>query len=326
MFSVVIIREQPVVWLCDQEPVRTFQKCPPHKKAELRRWWTYLSRQRFTAHPIQGHISRNNFDDLIGAKSWELAEEAFTRMDVHLDLNMTMIRPLDGLQQVEYPKEFGDSYKCAEKRLEPVLVTQEQWKRDKNYIWHEHQIVVASERIPVLFKWTHESSGYVGADRTLHLFKECFHATWSDDQLRKPLQPILDKCPCRFRKHGDVKNIGLYLTLPVPKCANSVRYLEYTEMLKFGGYDFTVVVTCARTRFIRVFLRTKRLTGKGTIKLLLERWFTIYGAPKEMNSDEDVRLRCDTGWYKGVPRALNVQVSTEILSTHRRNPLCERQS
>ena len=27
-------------------------------------------------------------------------------MDVHLDLNMTMIRPLDGLQQSEYLKEL----------------------------------------------------------------------------------------------------------------------------------------------------------------------------------------------------------------------------
>ena len=52
-------------------------------------------------------------------------------MDVHLDLNMTMIRPLDGLRQVEYLKEFGDIYKRLEKHLEPVLVNQEQWKRDK---------------------------------------------------------------------------------------------------------------------------------------------------------------------------------------------------
>ena len=29
-----------VVWLCDQEPVRTFQKRPPPEKAKLRRWWT----------------------------------------------------------------------------------------------------------------------------------------------------------------------------------------------------------------------------------------------------------------------------------------------
>ena len=54
-------------------------------------------------HHMQGvksecadYISHNNFDDTIGAKSEELAQEAFRRMDVHLDLNMTMIRPLHG--------------------------------------------------------------------------------------------------------------------------------------------------------------------------------------------------------------------------------------
>ena len=62
----------PVVWLCDQEPVRTFQKSPPPEKAKLRRWWTYLSQLRLTVHHIQGvnnecanYISRNNFDALI---------------------------------------------------------------------------------------------------------------------------------------------------------------------------------------------------------------------------------------------------------------------
>ena len=43
----------PVVWLCDQEPVRTFQKGPPPEKAKLRCWWTYLSQLRLTVHHIQ---------------------------------------------------------------------------------------------------------------------------------------------------------------------------------------------------------------------------------------------------------------------------------
>ena len=58
-----------------------------------------LSRLRLSVHHIQGvktecadYISRNNFDDMIGARSEELAKEAFSRMDAHLDLNMTMIR------------------------------------------------------------------------------------------------------------------------------------------------------------------------------------------------------------------------------------------
>ena len=142
-----------MVRLCDQEPVCTFQEGPPSEKAKLRRWWTYLSQLRLSVHHIQGvknecadYISRNNFDDMIGARSEELAKEAFSRMDVHLDLTMTMIRPLDGLQQVEYLKEFGDIYKCLEKRLEPALVNKEQMKRDKTYLWHEDLIVMPRNR------------------------------------------------------------------------------------------------------------------------------------------------------------------------------------
>ena len=93
--------------MCDPEPVRTFEKGLPPEKAKLRRWWTYLSKLRLSVHHIEGvknectdYISRNNFDNMIGARTEELAKEAFSRMDVHLDLNMTMIRPLDGLKQV----------------------------------------------------------------------------------------------------------------------------------------------------------------------------------------------------------------------------------
>ena len=52
-----------------------------------------------------------------------------------------------------------------------------------------------SNRIPALLKWTHESSGHVGAYRTLRMFKQWFHSMWSDEQLRKALGPIVDKCP-----------------------------------------------------------------------------------------------------------------------------------
>ena len=201
----------------------------------------------------------------------------------------------------------------------------DQCKRDKSYLWHEDRIVVPSDRVPALLKWTHESSGHVGADRTLRLFKQWFHTTWTDDQLRKTLQPIVDKCPCRSCKPGDIRDRGLYSTLPIPHCANSVPYVDYTEMPKFGGYDFALMVTCGLTRFTRVFPCTKHITGEETIKILLEEWFCVYGAPKEINSDEDVRVRSDTGWYKRVLRSLNVQVSTGIPYSHTSNPLCERQ-
>ena len=45
-----------------------------------------------------------------------------------------------------------------------------------------------------------------------------------------------------------------------------------------------------------------------------------------MHSDEDVRICSDTGWYKRVLNALNVEVTTGVPYTHTLNPLCERQN
>ena len=77
-----------------KKPVRIFQRGRPPEKAKLRRWWTYLSQLRLSVHHIQGvkkecanYISRNNVDDMIGARSEELAKEAFSRMNGHLGHN-----------------------------------------------------------------------------------------------------------------------------------------------------------------------------------------------------------------------------------------------
>ena len=49
-------------------------------------------------------------------------------MYVHLDLNMTMKRPLDGLQQVRYLKEFQDTYKEASGTCPGQPGTVEAWQ------------------------------------------------------------------------------------------------------------------------------------------------------------------------------------------------------
>ena len=187
-----------------------------------------------------------------------------------------------------------------------------------------------SVRILAPLKLPNESSAHLGADRTLKVFKKWFHTSWSDDELRKAFQPIVDKSPCRSCKPGDIRDRGLYLTLPISHCASSLSslcklYLDYTELRKFGGYDFALVVTCGSTTFTRVFPCTKHITGDDTIKILLEDWFSVYRAPKEINSDKDIRVRSDTGWYKRVLRSLNVQVSKAIPYTDTSNPLCEKQ-
>ena len=49
-----LLGSNPVVWLCDQEPVPTFQKGPPPEETNVRRWWTYLRQLRLSVHHIPG--------------------------------------------------------------------------------------------------------------------------------------------------------------------------------------------------------------------------------------------------------------------------------
>ena len=90
-----LLGTNPILRLCDQEPVKLFQKGPTLENAKLNPWWTYLSHFRLTVHHILGiktevsdYISRNKFDAPIGESSEALAKEVLPRMDVQLDLLM----------------------------------------------------------------------------------------------------------------------------------------------------------------------------------------------------------------------------------------------
>ena len=95
---------------------------------------------------------------------------------------------------------------------------------------------------------------------------------------------------------------------------------------RFGGYDSCLVVICGISCFDCVFPCNKKITGEQTVKMLVEQWFEPYGAPKQVHSDDNVRIRIDTGWYKRVLNAFNVEVTTGVPYTHTSNPLCDRQN
>ena len=129
-----LLGSNPIVWLCDQEPVKSFQKGQPPEKAKLKRWWTYLSQFRLTVHHIPGiknelsdYISRNNFDALIGESSDALAKEAFQRMDVQLDLSMRTARIREGWSLTDYQSEYEEILHTLSTGLEPCVIDGHQW-------------------------------------------------------------------------------------------------------------------------------------------------------------------------------------------------------
>ena len=170
-------------------------------------------------------------------------------------------------------------------------------------------------------------SAHTGANRSVDFFRECFYSGLTLTEQRSRMQTTVDACGCHASKQSDSRDRGLISSPPIPYCTNSLLYVDFIHGLpRFGGYDTCLVVTYGLSRFTRVFPCNKRITGEQIVKMLVEQWFEPYGAPKQVHSDEDVRIRSDTGWYKRVLDALNVEVTTGVPYTHTSNPLCERQN
>ena len=124
----------PIVWLCDHEPVKSFQKGSPTEKAKLERGWTYLSQFRLTVHHIpriknelSDYISRNTFDVLFGESSEALAKEAFQHIDVKLDLSMRTAGILQGWSLTDYQSEYNDILQTLSTGLKPRVIDGHQW-------------------------------------------------------------------------------------------------------------------------------------------------------------------------------------------------------
>ena len=263
----------------------------------------------------------------MGESSEALAKEAFQRMDVQLDLSMRTAGILEGWSLTDYQSEYEEILQTLSTGLEPRVIDGHQWYKNNQYLFYEDRIVVSEARLDGCLQWSHLSSGHTGANRSVDFFRECFYSSLTLTELRSRMQTIVDACGCHASKQNDSRDRGLISSLPIPYCANSLLYVDFIHGLpRFGGYDSCLVVTCGLSRFTRVFPCNKKITGEHTVKMLVEQWFEPYGAPKQVHSDEDVRIRSDTGWYKRVLNALNVEVTTGVPYTNTSNPLCERQN
>ena len=298
------------------------------------RWWTYLSQLRLIVHHIPGiknelsdYISRNNFDALIGESSEALAKEAFQRMDVQLDLSMRTAGFLEGWSLTDYQSEYKEILQTLSTGLETRVIDGHQWYKNNQYLVYEDRTVVPEARLDGCLRWSNLSSGHTGANRSVDSFRECFYSSLTLTGLRSGMQTIVVACGCHASKQSDSRDRGLISSLPIPYCANSLLYVDFIHGLpRLGGYDSCLVVTCGQSRFTCVFPCNMKITGEQTVKTLVEQWFEPFRAPKQVHSDEDVRICSDTGWYKRVLNALHVAVTTGVPCTHTSNPLCERQN
>ena len=218
-------------------------------------------------------------------------------MDVQLDLSMCTAGNLEGWSLTDYQSEYRKILQTLSTGLEPRVIDGHQWYKNNQYLFYEDRIVVPEARLDGCLQWSHLSSGHTGANRSVDFFRECFYSSLTLTELGSCMQTIVDACGCHASKQSDSRDRGLISSLPIPYCANPLHSVDFIHGLpRFGGYDSCLVVTCGLSRFSLVFPCNKKITGEQTVKMLVEQWFEPYGAPKQVHSDEDIRIRSDTGW------------------------------
>ena len=203
---------------------------------------------------------------------------------------------LQGWSPTDYQSDFKEVLRTLSTGLEPRVIDGHQWYENNQYLFYEDRIVVPEARLDGCLRWSHLSPGHTGANRSVDFFRECFYSSPTLTDLRSRMQTIVDACGCHASKQSDSRDRGLISSLSIPYCTNSLHYMDFIHGLpRFGVYDSCLVITCRLSRFDRVFPCNQKMTGEQTVKMLVEQLFDPYGLPKQVHSDEHVRIRNDTG-------------------------------
>ena len=325
-----ILGTSPFTWLGDQDSVKYFMARHLPDGKRLRRWCVYLSQLRLATFHIWGmknevcdYLSRNRFDSLVKADIEMMAQEAFAKMDPHLDL-FTRKEKLMSWSMKDLTADYSDILDQltvgSSKILDGVP-----WSGTSTHLYREDLICVPKDYEETMLEWAHKTDGHPGMERTLWFFQEYFFAKSSDASLKKIVSKIIAECPCTKAKANTAADRGEVRNLPILNQMNSILYVDFMELPRFAGHDFALPPTDGLSLYSRVFPLTKKVDGEGVLKEILEGWVQIYGLPKIIHSDQDIRFTSPTRWYRSVMRAMGTEVRFGTPYLRTKNRLCERQ-
>ena len=202
-----LIGDNPVLWLCDQEPLSSFVKAnslPPEER-KRRRWWVFLTQFRLTVKHLPGiknelcdFLSRENFDARLGEESEKLAREAFARMDLHLDLAMEQLTLIDTFKWWEYATDFPELRNLKEGEYQHY--SEAMYARVGSLLQREGLPVIPSHRLEETLGWLHKVTGHPGPEKLAYSFLTKFSCTHSVSQLMNVIRSLPPCISCVLSK------------------------------------------------------------------------------------------------------------------------------
>ena len=167
-----IVSHLPTLWFCDQEPVKeVMKKDTLGATGEEVVHLTLPVQADNSAH--QGseeravdYLSRHNFQEDHQVDLEAMAQDAFQRMDMQLDLRMEHMLTLQCAKGDLENSEFKEIWE----KLEPFkakLIEEKLWYKTEDKLFCERKLVIPKEKMGATIAWCHEANGHPGISRTL---------------------------------------------------------------------------------------------------------------------------------------------------------------
>ena len=204
------------------------------------------------------------------------------------------------------------------------IIQCEIWLKTSKALYCEGKLAIPNQCLKSCLSECHKASNHTGAERTLLFFLSHFYSLVSKKELLEICKAICLTCEvCVLSKQNRPMDRGRLATLPLPSVANEVLCLDFVQMDPYNGYDYVLTLVDHLSHFVQFIPTQKSITGEGVLRLILDRWISIYGKPAVIRSDNDVRFRQNTGFYQAAFRALDVKLSFSLPRLPRSNGFVE---
>ena len=268
-------------------------------------------------------LSRKDFSEKFQEDFEAMAQDAFQRMDLHLDLRMERL-----LVIVSPEKYLSAEWKDVWQALKvgfPKVIGGSMYFRTDALLFCEKKLVIPNALIDEALREEHSSGGHGGVEKTVWGFLSRYHIALDRKSLIEKTKNILRGCrPCLLSKPNSSGDRGLVGSFPIPALVNDVVFIDFTEVDAFNGFDYVMSIVDGLSRFAQFVPTKKTITGEGAFKLLFQNWISKYGAPREVYTDNDVRFSSTNGFWQAAMRRYSIQVKFSAPRHPQSNGLCER--